>query len=44
MRTVVLGAGLASVRTAQSLRRHGYVGTIAIIGAEPGEPDRASGK
>lgn len=37
-RTVVVGAGLAGVRTAQSLRRHGYGGAITIIGAEPDEP------
>jgi NADPH-dependent 2,4-dienoyl-CoA reductase/sulfur reductase-like enzyme len=31
---VVLGAGMAGLRTAESLRRHGYDGELVIVGAE----------
>jgi 3-phenylpropionate/trans-cinnamate dioxygenase ferredoxin reductase subunit len=35
---VVVGASLAGLRAAESLRRHGHDGTITIVGAEPHEP------
>jgi 3-phenylpropionate/trans-cinnamate dioxygenase ferredoxin reductase subunit len=33
-----VGAGVAGVRTAQSLRRHGFKGSITLLGAEPHLP------
>ena len=33
-RVVVLGAGMAGLRTAESLRRHGYDGELVVVGAE----------
>ena len=38
MTTVVVGAGLAGVRTVQALRRKGYDAPITMIGAEPRAP------
>jgi 3-phenylpropionate/trans-cinnamate dioxygenase ferredoxin reductase subunit len=35
---VVVGAGLAGLRAAQALRRHGFEGELAIIGDEPHPP------
>jgi NADPH-dependent 2,4-dienoyl-CoA reductase/sulfur reductase-like enzyme len=35
---VIVGAGLAGLRTAEELRARGYVGTITLIGAEPRPP------
>ncbi len=35
---VVVGAGLAGVRTVQALRRLGYGGTVTVVGAELHEP------
>jgi NADPH-dependent 2,4-dienoyl-CoA reductase/sulfur reductase-like enzyme len=37
-RIVVVGASLAGLRAAESLRTGGYSGTITLIGAEPHEP------
>src|SRR4029078_887231 len=37
-RMVVVGASLAGLRAAESLRTGGYTGTITLIGAEPHEP------
>lgn len=37
-RVVVAGAGLAALRTAQELRRQGFTGTIAVVGAEAHAP------
>jgi 3-phenylpropionate/trans-cinnamate dioxygenase ferredoxin reductase component len=37
-RVVVVGAGLAGLRTVQGLRARGYAGSIALIGAEQREP------
>src|SRR5215469_10355494 len=37
-RTVVTGAGLAGLRTAQELRAHGYAGAITLVGAEDRPP------
>ncbi|MTD52995.1 NAD(P)/FAD-dependent oxidoreductase [Amycolatopsis pithecellobii] len=34
-RIVVVGASVAGVTTADALRRHGYTGTLTLIGAEP---------
>lgn len=34
----IIGAGVAGVRTAQSLRRHGFSGSITLLGAEPHLP------
>jgi len=36
--TVVIGAGLAGLRTVEELRAHGYAGRIALIGAEQRPP------
>lgn len=33
-RVVVVGASLAGVRTAEALRRHGFDGTLVLVGAE----------
>jgi NADPH-dependent 2,4-dienoyl-CoA reductase/sulfur reductase-like enzyme len=35
---VIVGASLAGVRTAEALRRHGYVGPLTLIGAEAHYP------
>lgn len=35
---VIVGAGLAAVRTAEQLRRNDYAGAITIVGAEPRAP------
>ncbi|MEU6475668.1 FAD-dependent oxidoreductase [Streptomyces sp. NPDC047017] len=37
-RVVVVGAGMAGVRTAVALREQGYTGTVTLIGAEPHQP------
>lgn len=37
-RVVIVGAGLAGLRTAERLRRKGYHGTLTLIGAEPHPP------
>jgi 3-phenylpropionate/trans-cinnamate dioxygenase ferredoxin reductase subunit len=37
-RTVIVGGGLAGLRTAEELRRHGYAGEVAMIGAERHSP------
>ena len=37
-RTVVTGAGLAGLRTAQELRARGYAGAITLVGAEDRPP------
>jgi 3-phenylpropionate/trans-cinnamate dioxygenase ferredoxin reductase component len=37
-RVVVVGAGLAGLRTAEELRARGYLGRITLIGAEPRPP------
>ncbi len=37
-RVVVVGAGLAGVRTAQELRHRGYAGALTVLGAEPDPP------
>src|SRR3954470_5809160 len=37
-RIVVVGASLAGLRAAESLRTGGYSGTITLVGAEPHEP------
>ncbi len=37
-RVVVVGAGLAGLRTAEELRARGHVGRITMIGAEPRPP------
>lgn len=36
--TVIVGAGLAAVRTAEALRRSGDTGAITLVGAEPHPP------
>jgi NADPH-dependent 2,4-dienoyl-CoA reductase/sulfur reductase-like enzyme len=36
--TVVIGAGLAGLRTVEELRAHGYTGRVALIGAEQRPP------
>ncbi|ODR06137.1 pyridine nucleotide-disulfide oxidoreductase [Mycolicibacillus koreensis] len=36
--TVIVGAGLAAVRTAEALRRGGDTGAITLVGAEPHPP------
>jgi NADPH-dependent 2,4-dienoyl-CoA reductase/sulfur reductase-like enzyme len=36
--TVVIGAGLAGLRTVEELRAHGYAGRIGLIGAEQRPP------
>ncbi len=35
---VIVGAALAGARTAQALRRYGYLGAITVIGAEHHQP------
>ena len=35
---VVVGAGLAGFRAAQSLRKNGFTGTLTIIGDEVHQP------
>src|SRR5690348_17133864 len=37
-RVLIVGAGLAGLRTAESLRREGFEGAITMIGAEPELP------
>ncbi len=37
-RTVIVGGGLAGLRTAEELRRQGYTGEVAMIGAERHPP------
>lgn len=37
-RVVVVGAGMAGVRTCQELRTRGYAGELVLIGAEPHPP------
>lgn len=37
-RTVIVGAGLAGLRTAERLRRQGYDGALVLLGAEPHLP------
>jgi 3-phenylpropionate/trans-cinnamate dioxygenase ferredoxin reductase component len=37
-RVVVAGAGLAGLRTIEELRRHGYDGSVTMVGAEPRPP------
>lgn len=37
-RVVVLGGGIASVRLAEGLRRHGYSGTVTIVAGETTDP------
>jgi 3-phenylpropionate/trans-cinnamate dioxygenase ferredoxin reductase component len=37
-RVVVVGSGLAGVRTAQELRHRGYAGALTVLGAEPDPP------
>lgn len=34
-RVVIVGAGIAGLRTAETLRRHGFPGSITLLGAEP---------
>lgn len=36
--TVIVGASLAGIRTAQDLRREGYEGAITLVGEEPDGP------
>lgn len=36
--TLLIGGGVAAVRCARTLRRHGYAGSILIIGDEPHPP------
>ena len=38
MKVLIVGAGLAGLRTAESLRTHGYTDKITIIGDEPNYP------
>lgn len=37
-RVIVVGGGLAGLRSVQSLREQGYVGRLALLGAEPHSP------
>src|SRR5262245_62124102 len=37
-RVVVVGAGLAGVRTCQELRARGHAGEVVLVGAEPHPP------
>jgi 3-phenylpropionate/trans-cinnamate dioxygenase ferredoxin reductase subunit len=37
-RAVVVGAGLAGLRTAEALRAHGYADGIVVVGDEPWRP------
>ena len=37
-RVVVVGGGLGALRTAESLRSHGYAGAITVVGDEPHLP------
>jgi len=37
-RTVIVGAGIGGVRTAEQLRQLGYAGSITLVGAEPEPP------
>ncbi|TDD42344.1 ferredoxin reductase [Nonomuraea terrae] len=37
-RIVIVGASLAGLRAAATLRREGYAGALTLIGDEPGEP------
>ncbi|GGJ67280.1 pyridine nucleotide-disulfide oxidoreductase [Streptomyces brasiliensis] len=37
-RIVIVGASLAGMRAAATLRREGYPGSLTLIGKEPGEP------
>jgi len=39
-RTVIVGAGIAGVSAAAAMRRRGYEGEIALLGAEPELPYR----
>ena len=38
MRVVIVGAGLAGLRTAEALRDRGFDGDITLIGEETEEP------
>ena len=38
MDTVVVGGGLAALRTCEALRREGYDGRLTLVGAEPHRP------
>ena len=38
MKVLIVGAGLAGLRTAESMRTHGYCDKITIIGDEPNYP------
>ena len=35
---VIVGGGMGGLRTAESLRRFGYLGPITVIGEEPWSP------
>ena len=37
-RAIIVGAGLAGLRTAEALRAQGYQGRLTLVGAEPHEP------
>ncbi|GHC65521.1 oxidoreductase [Streptomyces flavofungini] len=37
-RVVIVGAGMAGVRSAVALREQGFTGTVTLIGAEPHQP------